>query len=130
MGKPAARLGDLTSHGSPLLGPACPTVLIGGKPAWRMGDQHTCPIPNAPPPVCSGTPHGPGITTAVPDGGSGMVLIGGKPAARVGDFVTEPGAIVPFPPLNNIMPPGEPTVLIGMGAGGPPACPTCAKKGK
>ena len=32
-------------HGSPLLGAACMTVLIGGKPAWRIGDQHTCPIP-------------------------------------------------------------------------------------
>jgi uncharacterized Zn-binding protein involved in type VI secretion len=46
-------------HGSPLLGAACTTVLIGGKPAWRLTDQHTCPIPNAPPPACSGTPHGP-----------------------------------------------------------------------
>jgi hypothetical protein len=53
-------------HGSPLLGACCPTVLIGGKPAWRIGDQHTCPIPNAPPPACSGTPHGPGVTTPVP----------------------------------------------------------------
>jgi uncharacterized Zn-binding protein involved in type VI secretion len=61
MGRPAARLGDLTVHGSPLLGAACTTMLIGGKRAWRLTDQHTCPIPNAPPPVCSGTPHGPGL---------------------------------------------------------------------
>jgi uncharacterized Zn-binding protein involved in type VI secretion len=120
MGKPAARLGDTTSHGSPLLGSPCPTVLIGGKPAWRMGDQHTCPIPNAPPPACSGTPHGPGMTAAMPDGGSGMVLIGGKPAARMGDIVTEPGAIIPLPPPNTIAM-GCPTVLIGMGGGG--GCP-------
>ena len=33
---PAARLGDATAHGSPLVGaPGCPTVLIGGQPAWR-----------------------------------------------------------------------------------------------
>ena len=33
---PAARLGDPTAHGSPLAGaPGCPTVLIGGQPAWR-----------------------------------------------------------------------------------------------
>lgn len=108
-------------HGSPLLGAPEPTVLIGGKPAWRMGDQHMCPIPNAPPPVCSGTPHGPGITMAIPDGGSGIVLIGGKPAARVGDMVTEPGALVPLPPPNNIVV-GEFTVLIGMGGGGGGPC--------
>jgi uncharacterized Zn-binding protein involved in type VI secretion len=36
MGQPAARLGDVTAHGSPLAGsPGEPTVLIGGKPAWR-----------------------------------------------------------------------------------------------
>jgi uncharacterized Zn-binding protein involved in type VI secretion len=36
MGMPAARLGDTTAHGSPLGGaPGCPTVLIGGRPAWR-----------------------------------------------------------------------------------------------
>jgi uncharacterized Zn-binding protein involved in type VI secretion len=130
MGKPAARLGDTTSHGSPLLGSPCPTVLIGGKPAWRITDQHTCPIPNAPPPACSGTPHGPGVTTPVPDGGSGMVLIGGKPAARVGDIVMEPGAIIPLPPPNNIAV-GEFTVLIGMGGGGGgggAGCPTCTPR--
>ena len=121
MGKPAARLGDTTMHGSPLLGAPCPTVLIGGKPAWRIGDQHTCPIPNAPPPACSGTPHGPGVTTPVPDGGPGICLIGGKPAARVGDIVTEPGAIIPLPPPNNIVV-GEFTVLIGMGGGGGGGC--------
>jgi len=48
-----------------------------------------------------------------------MVLIEGKPAARVGDLVTEPHALVPLPPANNIVV-GEFTVLIGMGgcAGG------------
>ena len=35
-GRPAARLGDVTAHGSPLAGtPGSPTVLIGGVPAWR-----------------------------------------------------------------------------------------------
>ena len=126
MGKPAARVTDTTMHGSPLTGVGCPTVLIGKKPAWRALDVHTCSIPNAPPPVCSGTPHGPGVTAAIPDGGSGICLIGGKPAARVGDIVTEPGALVPFPPPNNIVV-GEFTVLIGMGGGGgsPDGCPHC-----
>ncbi len=35
-GRPAARLGDMTAHGSPLSpGLASPNVLIGKKPAWR-----------------------------------------------------------------------------------------------
>ncbi|TDN38652.1 type VI secretion protein [Hymenobacter sp. UV11] len=29
-GVPAARLGDLTAHGGTLMGPGCPTVMIGG----------------------------------------------------------------------------------------------------
>lgn len=29
-GKPAARIGDSTSHGGVILGPCCPTVMIGG----------------------------------------------------------------------------------------------------
>lgn len=36
MSKPAARLGDLTAHGSPLSpGVGSLNVLIGGQPAWR-----------------------------------------------------------------------------------------------
>lgn len=116
MGRPAARLGDSTVHGSPLLGAACMTVLIGGKPAWRIGDQHTCPIPNAPPPACDGAPHGPGVTVPGGGGGEGVTLIGGKPAACLGDIVTEPHAIIPLPPPNNIVA-GEMTVLIGQGGG-------------
>ena len=35
-GRPAARLGDMTAHGSPLApGTGSPNVLIGKKPAWR-----------------------------------------------------------------------------------------------
>jgi uncharacterized Zn-binding protein involved in type VI secretion len=35
-GKPAARLGDMTAHGSPLgAGPGSTNVLIGKRPAWR-----------------------------------------------------------------------------------------------
>jgi uncharacterized Zn-binding protein involved in type VI secretion len=111
MGRPAARLTDTTSHGSPLLGPACPTVIIGGLPAWRITDQHTCPIPNAPPLVSNGAPHGPGVTTPGP-GATLTTIIGGKPAACLGDIVMEPGALLPLPPANPIVK-GEPTVLIG-----------------
>ncbi|MGZ8284034.1 MAG: PAAR domain-containing protein [Allosphingosinicella sp.] len=98
MGQPAARLGDLTSHGTPLgPGPGCPTVLIGGQPAWRAGsDMHVCPLFDGPKPHVGGT-------VAV---GSATVLIGGLPAARQGDMVVEAG-----PP--NAIAAGLPTVLIG-----------------
>ncbi|MGB3191277.1 MAG: PAAR domain-containing protein [Limnoraphis sp.] len=36
VGKPAARLGDMTAHGTLLKpGLGSPNVMIGGKPAWR-----------------------------------------------------------------------------------------------
>lgn len=35
-GKPTARVGDMTAHGSPLsIGPGSMNVMIGKKPAWR-----------------------------------------------------------------------------------------------
>lgn len=98
MGKPAARVGDSTAHGSPLApGPGCPTVLIGGRPAWRAGpDTHVCPLFDGPKPHVGGT-------IAV---GSPTVFIGGLPAARLGDQILEAG-----PP--NVVAAGDPTVLIG-----------------
>ena len=58
-----------------------------------------------------------------------MTLIGGKPAACLGDIVTEPHALVPLPPPNNIVA-GEMTVLIGQGAAaGCPACVSTAMGG-
>jgi uncharacterized Zn-binding protein involved in type VI secretion len=100
MGKPAARLGDPTSHPSPAglaPGPGCLTVLIGGKPAWRtLSDSHVCPLSDGP------KPHVGGIVAL----GSATVLIGGFPAARAGDAIVEVGA------PNHIVS-GEMTVLIG-----------------
>jgi uncharacterized Zn-binding protein involved in type VI secretion len=95
---PAARLGDTTSHGTPLgPGPGCPTVLIGGSPAWRAAaDFHACPL------VTGVVPHVGGVVAM----GSATVLIGGIPAARVGDMVVESG------PPNSIAL-GEMTVIIG-----------------
>lgn len=98
MGQPAARVGDQTSHGTPLApGPGSVNVLIGGKPAWRAGsDFHTCPLFDGP------KPHVGGVIAA----GSTSVLIGGLPAARQGDQVVEASA-------PNAILLGEPTVLIG-----------------
>jgi len=96
MPQPAARAGDmhvcpmvtvLVPHvGGPILPPGCPTVLIGGMPAARMGDMATCVGP--PDVIILGAP---------------TVLIGGQPAARMGDATAHGGAIVV----------GCPTVLVG-----------------
>ena len=79
---PAARVGDLTSHGTPLTGMGSPDVFIGNLPAWRaLTDVHSCPLSNGPQPHVGGT-------VAV---GSLFVLINNQPAARVGDMVVEAG---------------------------------------
>jgi uncharacterized Zn-binding protein involved in type VI secretion len=98
MGAPAARMGDMTAHGTPLSpGPGSVTVLIGGKPAWRVGvDFHVCPL------LTGTVPHVGGMVAM----GSTTVLINGMPAARQGDTIAESG------PPNTIVA-GEPTVLIG-----------------
>jgi uncharacterized Zn-binding protein involved in type VI secretion len=86
---PAARVTDnivsTATQGAPvpIIPPGTPTVLIGGMFAATLGDS------------C-------GADTIIKS--STTVLIGGKPAARVTDS-TAGGGIV--------MPPGEPTVLIG-----------------
>lgn len=86
---PAARVTDMIVSPAtlgvptPIIPPGAPTVLIGGLPAARMGD--TC-----------------GADAILK--GSTTVLIGGLPAARVADPSASGGVI---------MPPGDPTVLIG-----------------
>ena len=97
--KPAARVGDLTSHGTPL-GPGIGSinVFIGGQPAWRaVIDVHACPLSNGPQPHVGGN-------VAV---GSTTVLINNQPAARMGDQVVEGGG------GPNAIAAGMPTVLIG-----------------
>lgn len=95
---PASRIGDM--HTCPMVTPGtppvphvggpiisgCPTVLIGGQPAARVGDMA----------VCVGPPD-------VIAKGSGTVIIGGMPAARMGDNTVHGGVIVA----------GCPTVIIG-----------------
>jgi uncharacterized Zn-binding protein involved in type VI secretion len=63
--------------GGPILPPGCPTVLIGGMPAARVGDMATCA--SAPDVIAMG---------------SSTVLIGGMPAARMGDMTAHGGSIV------------------------------------
>ncbi|HEY8928981.1 MAG TPA: PAAR domain-containing protein [Mucilaginibacter sp.] len=93
---PAARAGDMhvcpmvtgvVPHvGGPVLPPGCPTVMIGGMPAARVGDMCTCAGP-------------PDVILQ----GSSTVMIGGMPAARLGDPTAHGGSIVV----------GSPTVIIG-----------------
>jgi|SRR5579871_4940576 len=97
MGMPAARLTDphicpmvtvLVPHvGGPIIGPCCPTVLVGELPAARVTDMALCAA-------------GPPDVIAM---GSFTVLIGGLPAARMLD-VTAHGGMIAM---------GLPTVLIG-----------------
>jgi len=98
MGQPASRVGDSTSHGTPLApGPGCPTVLIAGQPAWRAtSDVHVCPL------FDGLKPHVGGVVSV----GSITVRIGGLAAARQGDLVVEAGA-------PNAIAIGAPTVMIG-----------------
>jgi uncharacterized Zn-binding protein involved in type VI secretion len=86
LGKPAARKDDLHTcpvatpvphAGGPITGPGCTSVLIGGKPAARVGDKCTCS----------------GAVDIIVTGSSG-VFIGGKPAARMGDITAHGGVIV------------------------------------
>ncbi len=94
----AARVGDLTSHGTPLgPGPGSTDVLIGGMPAWRVGmDFHQCPLFTGP------APHVGGMVAM----GSTTVLINKMPAARQGDMIMESA-----PPNSISM--GCATVMIG-----------------
>lgn len=89
----AARVGDTTNHGGTVIGPGTSTVLIGGKPAAVLGDNHVCAIP-------ANTGH---LTSSPFTMGSGTVMIGGKPALRAGD-VCGCGASAAV---------GEPTVMLG-----------------
>ena len=41
MGKPAARIGDMTAHGG-AIAVGCPTVLIGGMPALNNTSKCMC----------------------------------------------------------------------------------------
>jgi len=102
----AARVGDSTAHGGVIMPPGAVTVMIGGQPAARVGDNHVCPMVNpapVPPPHVGGPILPPGVPT---------VMICGQPAACVGDMLTCSG------PPDTIIPPGCPTVMINSGGGG------------
>ena len=96
MGKPASAVGDLAAHGGTIV-TGSSNVLIGGRPAARVGDTVLCPF------------HGPGVISL----GSFTVLINGMPAARLGDIT---GCMAP-----SMAPISVPTPLLG-----PPPVPKAA----
>jgi uncharacterized Zn-binding protein involved in type VI secretion len=103
--QPAARVGDecTAPHTPPKLAPGtgCLKVMIGKKPAWRVGlDQHLCALPVSPPaalPI-----HGPESVKM----GAMSVLIDNQMACRAGDILMGMG-----PP--NPIEFGDSSVLIG-----------------
>ena len=99
--KPAARLGDLTAHGGPIVNGAG-LVFVEGQPAARVGDAVVCPLtpPAAPPPPHVGGPILPP--------GEPTVFIEGLPAARLGDTAICTGGGIP-----NLIVQGASLVFIG-----------------
>lgn len=94
----AARRTDATAHGG-VVTAGSRTVRIGGQPAARVDDLHTCPLTTE-----AGTPHVGGVVTE----GSRTVRIENRAAARLGDSCDcntvgvagagVPGRIGPFDP--------------------------------
>jgi uncharacterized Zn-binding protein involved in type VI secretion len=94
---PAARVGDKTSHGTPLTGMGSSNVLIENRPAWRaIVDFHSCPSSDGP------KAHAGGFVL----NGSRKVFINKCAAARQGDTIIESG------PSNTIAE-GSSKVMIG-----------------
>lgn len=90
---PAARVGDVSTHGGTITGPGVATVLIAGQPAAVAGDLHVCPLP----PVS----HQPTVSPFPM--GSTKVLVGGRPLLRTTDTCIC-GAMAAV---------GAPTVIVG-----------------
>ena len=100
---PAGRILDMTAHGG-MVSIGAPTTLIGGMPAARIGDMHTCPM------VTVLVPHVGGPIVL----GAWNVLVSGPPQARMTDMCVCVG-----PPSMLVL--GSFTTLVGMagsGAGG------------
>lgn len=92
---PAARMGDMTATGDPIIGPGVPTVLIENLPVAVLGDQ----VSGA---ACVG----------VIAAGSATVLIGGRPAARVTSTVSGVNPVTGVP-VSTVVSKGAMKVMIG-----------------
>jgi uncharacterized Zn-binding protein involved in type VI secretion len=117
---PAARVGDfhecpmvtpgtppIPHVGGPVLPAGCPTVIVGGQPAARIGDMAMCVGP--PDAIVQGSP---------------TVLIGFQPAARVGDATVHGGMVVVGLPTVDIGVTGQGQALSAAAKTGAPFCQT------
>lgn len=100
MGKPAARIGDLTSHGGTIVTGSA-NVFFNGMPAANALSKHVCPM------VTMGTPPIPHVGMVAIPIGALTVLINGVPAIIMGDMFSCVG-----PPASVVL--GSPNILIGM----------------
>ena len=92
----AARVGDMTATGDPVIPPGCPTVLTLNMPQACLGDQVVGAL----------------MTGAIVKG-SATVLVGGRPAARQGDSVVGVNNYTGVPLTQAISYVCAPTVMIG-----------------
>lgn len=100
MGKPAARMGDITSHGGTIL-TGSSNVFFNGLPAANGNSTHSCPM------VTPGTPPVPHIGGMAVPAGALNVFINKKPAIVCGDMFICCG-----PPATVVA--GSQNVFIGM----------------
>lgn len=96
MSKPAARVGDMTVTGDPIIPPGLPTVLTQSVPQAALGDQVVGAL----------------MTGAIVMG-SGTVLVGSRPAARMLDSVVGVNNYTGAPLTQSVAFVCAPTVLIG-----------------
>ena len=72
---PAARVGDISTHGGTIAGPGAATVHVAGTPAAVVGDVHVCALP----------PSGHQPTVSPFPVGSTTVTADGRPLLRTTD---------------------------------------------
>lgn len=120
MGQPAARITDMTAHGSPLSpGPASTNVMIGGLPAWRgmpaaaiaalaaaaaqaAQDIATASAAAA---AASGTPGGPAAQ-------ANLAKTAADAVAKMSSLMTSSGADIHACPIVKVVVPDGPGVVI------------------
>lgn len=131
---PAARLGDMTAHGSPLApGIGSPNVMIGGMPAWRglslasvaallaavAGAAEAIGQASAEAAAAAGTPAGPGAQANLVDTAASQVSgLGDLMVAMATDIHACPIVKVVVPDGMGVVITGSQTVSIN----GLPAC--------
>jgi uncharacterized Zn-binding protein involved in type VI secretion len=100
--------GTVPHVGGPILPPACPTVIIGGKPAARVRDLARCDAP---------------MMDMIRDG-SPTVIISYQRAARLGD-PTDKGKIISGCGSVQIGISGQGQALLDAAKNGTPFCNSC-----